>query len=181
MCIKRLTPGEIEAFALVVTRMLNKQIGFELGISEKLVRVHRVRVMEKMRAASVAELRQGRLSFNHAASRAPAELSTQNRLVLTYLSLAPQLHGTGCDMDRTVKTGAKAKTAQEAEAPYAALTVGRLVGRLPANRATLTVAEATTRPEATTATAAAALRLRIRHVDLAKSTTASDRQRRMIR
>jgi len=43
-------------FALVVTGMLNKQIAFELGISEKTVKVHRARVMEKMRAGSVAEL-----------------------------------------------------------------------------------------------------------------------------
>ena len=54
--IKRLTPREIEVFALVVTGMLNKQIAFELGISEKTVKVHRARVMEKMRAGSVAEL-----------------------------------------------------------------------------------------------------------------------------
>lgn len=54
--IKMLTAREIEVFALVVTGMLNKQIAFELGISEKTVKVHRARVMEKMRAGSVAEL-----------------------------------------------------------------------------------------------------------------------------
>jgi len=54
--IKRLTAREIEVFALVVTGMLNKQIAFELGISEKTVKVHRARVVEKMRAGSVAEL-----------------------------------------------------------------------------------------------------------------------------
>ena len=54
--IKMLTPREIEVFALVVTGMLNKQIAFDLGISEKTVKVHRARVMEKMRAGSVAEL-----------------------------------------------------------------------------------------------------------------------------
>jgi FixJ family two-component response regulator len=40
----------------VVTGMLNKQIAGELGISEKTVKVHRARVMEKMRALSVADL-----------------------------------------------------------------------------------------------------------------------------
>ncbi len=54
--VKLLTPRETEVFALVVTGMLNKQIAADLGISEKTVKVHRARVMEKMRARSVAEL-----------------------------------------------------------------------------------------------------------------------------
>ena len=51
-----LTAREVEVFARVVTGMLNKQIGAVLGIGEKTVKVHRARVMEKMRAGSVAEL-----------------------------------------------------------------------------------------------------------------------------
>jgi FixJ family two-component response regulator len=54
--ITTLTPREAEVFALVVTGMLNRQIGHELGIVEKTVKVHRARVMEKMRAGSLAEL-----------------------------------------------------------------------------------------------------------------------------
>jgi FixJ family two-component response regulator len=53
---KTLTPRETEVFALVVTGMLNKQIAAQLGIGEKTVKVHRARVVEKMRAGSVAEL-----------------------------------------------------------------------------------------------------------------------------
>jgi FixJ family two-component response regulator len=51
-----LTPRETEVFALVVTGMLDKQVGAALGIGEKTVKVHCARVMEKMRAGSVAEL-----------------------------------------------------------------------------------------------------------------------------
>jgi FixJ family two-component response regulator len=54
--ITTLTAREADVFALVVTGMLNKQIGAELGIAEKTVKVHRARVMEKMRAGSLAEL-----------------------------------------------------------------------------------------------------------------------------
>jgi FixJ family two-component response regulator len=54
--IDTLTARERQVFALVVTGMLNKQIAAELGIVEKTVKVHRGRVMEKLRAGSFAEL-----------------------------------------------------------------------------------------------------------------------------
>jgi FixJ family two-component response regulator len=40
----------------VVTDMLNKQISYDLGVSEKSVKVHRAKVMEKMQAESLADL-----------------------------------------------------------------------------------------------------------------------------
>ena len=52
----RLTPRERQVYHGVISGKLNKQIAFKLGISEKTVKVHRARVMEKMRVRSVAEL-----------------------------------------------------------------------------------------------------------------------------
>jgi FixJ family two-component response regulator len=54
--LQTLTAREVQVFALVVTGMLNKHIAAELGVVEKTVKVHRARVMEKMRAGSLAEL-----------------------------------------------------------------------------------------------------------------------------
>ncbi len=51
-----LTPREREVFALVVSGLLNKQIAGELGTSEKTIKVHRARVMQKMQADSLADL-----------------------------------------------------------------------------------------------------------------------------
>ena len=54
--IERLTPREYEVLRHVIAGLLNKQIGFALGIAEKTVKVHRGRMMEKMGVVSVAEL-----------------------------------------------------------------------------------------------------------------------------
>jgi FixJ family two-component response regulator len=55
-CHASLTPREREIMALVVSGLLNKQIGFELGISEITVKAHRGRVMRKMRVDTLADL-----------------------------------------------------------------------------------------------------------------------------
>jgi FixJ family two-component response regulator len=54
--LAKLTPREREVLDLVITGMLNKQIAAELGATEKTIKVHRGRVMEKMGVRSVAEL-----------------------------------------------------------------------------------------------------------------------------
>src|SRR4026207_2204420 len=51
-----LTPREREVMALVVSGLLNKQVGGELGISEITVKAHRGQVMRKMKARSLADL-----------------------------------------------------------------------------------------------------------------------------
>jgi FixJ family two-component response regulator len=55
-CYASLSRREREVMALVVSGLLNKQVGFELGISEITVKAHRGKVMRKMKAGSLADL-----------------------------------------------------------------------------------------------------------------------------
>jgi FixJ family two-component response regulator len=55
-CYASLSRREREVMALVVSGLLNKQIGGELGISEISVKAHRGKVMRKMKADSLADL-----------------------------------------------------------------------------------------------------------------------------
>jgi FixJ family two-component response regulator len=52
----QLTRRERAVFALVTAGLLNKQIGFHLGITERTIKVHRGKVMAKMKAKSFADL-----------------------------------------------------------------------------------------------------------------------------
>ncbi len=53
---EQLTSREREVMDLVVTGLINKQIGAQLGLSEVTVKIHRGRVMQKMQASSLADL-----------------------------------------------------------------------------------------------------------------------------
>ena len=77
-CYVSLTRREREVMALVVSGLLNKQVGSELDISEITVKAHRGQVMRKMRADSLADL------VNMAARLrpAPAERLTLQRPVV---------------------------------------------------------------------------------------------------
>lgn len=55
-CYESLTAREREVMALVVSGLLNKQVGSELGISEITVKAHRGQVMRKMQADSLPDL-----------------------------------------------------------------------------------------------------------------------------
>ena len=51
-----LTPREGEVFGLVTAGLLNKQIAFKLGTTERTIKAHRRRVMDKLEAESLAQL-----------------------------------------------------------------------------------------------------------------------------
>ncbi|MBK5049270.1 response regulator transcription factor [Paraburkholderia domus] len=54
--LNHLTRREREVMALVLTGRLNKQVASDLGAAEKTIKIHRARVMEKMKARSIVEL-----------------------------------------------------------------------------------------------------------------------------
>jgi len=54
--IDKLTPREIEVLKHLIAGLLNKQIAFELNISERTVKAHRKQILDKMGIKSMAEL-----------------------------------------------------------------------------------------------------------------------------
>ena len=54
--VMTVTPRERQVFDRVVQGKLNKQIAFEVGSTERTIKAHRARVMEKMDVRSLAEL-----------------------------------------------------------------------------------------------------------------------------
>jgi RNA polymerase sigma factor (sigma-70 family) len=71
--LDRLTRREREVLELVAAGLLNKQVGERLGVSEKTVKVHRGRVMQKMAAGTVADLVRMVHGLNPQSSPAPGE------------------------------------------------------------------------------------------------------------
>ncbi len=69
--LNSLTPREFEVMQRVIAGMLNKQIADDLGTAEKTIKIHRGRVMEKMRVTSVVDL----VRIAQAAGVAPATVS----------------------------------------------------------------------------------------------------------
>jgi RNA polymerase sigma factor (sigma-70 family) len=51
-----LTPREYEVFTLLVSGMINKQVAQRLGTTERTIKAHRSRIMEKMEADSLTDL-----------------------------------------------------------------------------------------------------------------------------
>jgi FixJ family two-component response regulator len=72
-CYASLTPRERDVMSLVVSGLLNKQVGGELGISEITVKAHRGQVMRKMKADSLPALvmMAGRLGCDRQPHRGP--------------------------------------------------------------------------------------------------------------
>ena len=54
--IDKLTPREFEVLRFVIMGLLNKQVAAEMDTAEKTIKVHRGRVMQKLRATSVPDL-----------------------------------------------------------------------------------------------------------------------------
>ena len=79
--VDSLTRREREVMIRIVRGRLNKQVGLELGIGEKTVKVHRMRVMRKMGAHSVAELVHlaARVELVHEPAASPGDAASVQR------------------------------------------------------------------------------------------------------
>jgi len=77
-CYNSLTPRERDVMRLVVSGMLNKQIGLMLGISEITVKAHRGKVMQKMKTDSLAEMVKIAVRLGLTPARNPWHISRQD-------------------------------------------------------------------------------------------------------
>jgi RNA polymerase sigma factor (sigma-70 family) len=82
--VAKLTPRERQVFELVVRGKMNKQIAFELGTTERTIKAHRQKVMEKIGAQSAGQLmliaeRLGILASHLSVSRAADGVSETDK------------------------------------------------------------------------------------------------------
>ena len=77
-----LTPREREVMELVVSGLLNKQVGLKLGISEITVKAHRGKVMEKMKADSLADMVKMAVRLGLAPAKNPWHVSRDTEEVI---------------------------------------------------------------------------------------------------
>ena len=76
--VQTLSPRELEVFRLVAKGMLSKQIAFKRGTALQTIKVHRSRVMQKMRAKTITEL----IYFAQKAGiTSPALISSHSRII----------------------------------------------------------------------------------------------------
>jgi FixJ family two-component response regulator len=73
-----LSTREREVLSLVVTGMLNKQVGHKLGVTEKTVKAHRAQIMQKMHLKSLAEL--VRIAGRLGVDRSPVQSKPDQKL-----------------------------------------------------------------------------------------------------
>jgi FixJ family two-component response regulator len=77
-----LTPRERDVMELVVSGLLNKQVGLKLGISEITVKAHRGKVMEKMKADSLADMVKMAVRLGLAPAKNPWHVSRDTEEVI---------------------------------------------------------------------------------------------------
>lgn len=134
-CYGALTPRQCEVMKLVVSGLLNKQIAFELGISEVTVKAHRGRVMRTMNADSVADLAMMAATLGLGRRYSAARLVQQTRLYARALrserchSLAHRVGVTRTQKDsRRSSAEPRRRSAEDHRRPHSG-TAGRLESR----------------------------------------------------
>lgn len=91
-CYATLTPRERDVMALVVAGLLNKQVGLKLRISETTVKAHRGKLMQKMKAESLADLVKMTVRLCHPPARIHADVVNSQSAQGWTATAAPRLY-----------------------------------------------------------------------------------------